>query len=305
MEAEAFPMSFLITLATLALSMPSWSAECSVSDTSAVMNKIREYLYPSPDSPQHRRIAWTQANSDDERIITEYSGLRISIECRPPSKADELNGIQQHGEIHLEYEAARFMNFPAVTAAGVQWDEWSKWIDERGSWNPSILFRKYNGKIQLQREFVGPAYSDPVPAAYVNRFFAEAEAKAAELRVKEAEQQRLDAERAEKTARQKELWREFEERVTYRPDPNDYYPSNFLAGFFLGKEVADGVAEVRVCVDPAGRENVQVVKTSGVRKLDRAAVNFWSAYRFKPAPDPQTAQDICVERRVNFKRSDD
>ena|SRR6187399_2506004 len=302
---EPFPMRFLITLAILALSMPSWSAECSASDTTAVMKKLREYIYPSPDSPQHRRIAWTQANSDQERIITEYSGLRISLECRPPSKADELNGIRQYGDIHLEYEAARYMDFPAVTAAGVHWDEWSKWIDERESWNPSILFRNYNGKIQLQREIVGPAYSDPIPAAYVNRFFAEAEAKAAELRVKEAEQQKLDAERAEEAARQKKLLQEFEGRVTRRPDPNDYYPSNFLAGFFLGKDVADGIAAIRVCVNPAGRANVEVAKTSGVRKLDRAAVSFWSAYRFKPAPDPKSAQDICVERRVNFKRSGD
>jgi len=290
-------MRLIATLAALALSAPSWSAQCSGSDTAAVMEKINKYIFPSPDSPKFRRMAWTTGNSDLERVMHEYVGLRVFISCDGRiSKADELNGIQLRGEINFKYDAARYMDFPEITAEGVRWDRWSDWVEERETWNPGVIFRKYKGTIQLQREFVGPSYSDPLSAAYVDDFVKKAEAKAAELRAEEAERKRLEAEQAERAEQMAKLWQVLATRIKYQPNPNDYS----LPYQYSGQHKV----QVRLCVNPAGRVNVQVTETSGIPQVDRAAENYWSDYRFARAPNPKTAENICVERGIVFGSAD-
>jgi TonB family protein len=291
-------MRLLATLVLLALGTPAWSAKCGAGDTAAVKEKLRAYLYSSPESPQRHRMAWTQGNSDHERILAEYNGLKVSIDCQTVSKADLLNGIQIRGEISFDYDAARFMSFPDMTPTGVEWHEWSEWVDEHDTWNASVLFRKLNGQIQLQREFVGASYSDPIPVVQVDEFFAAAEAESARWRQKEAEQQRLEAERAEQAKREKELWQSLADRMTKQPDPAGYFPHSFFS------EDAYGTVETRVCVDPAGRVDARIARSSGVGKLDRAALAFWRAHRFRAVSDPRSAQATCVVRSMNFAPPD-
>src|SRR5215510_13703483 len=103
---EVLQLRLLVTLSALVLSAPAWSAQpptCAAGDSNAVMAKIREYILPAPDAPEHRVMVLK--HGEDWRI-TEYSGLRVSIQCRPASKADELNGVQ-FGEIGFTYEASR------------------------------------------------------------------------------------------------------------------------------------------------------------------------------------------------------
>ena len=113
-------MRFLVTLAALALTTPSWSGNlgaCSNTDDAAALAKIRQYILPAPDSPQHR---WMVSKAGEGWRITEYSGLRVFIRCQPVSKADELNGVL-NGEIEFQYEASRSTMLPQLTSAGLQW----------------------------------------------------------------------------------------------------------------------------------------------------------------------------------------
>ena len=121
-------MRFLLTFAALALSMPSWPASlvaCSNSDASAVLAKVRQFILPAPNAPEHR---WMVSEFGEGWRITEYSGHRVFIRCRPASKADELNGVQ-YGEVEFQYEASRYTGFPSLTPTGLKWSEWSEWTD--------------------------------------------------------------------------------------------------------------------------------------------------------------------------------
>jgi periplasmic protein TonB len=85
-------------------------------------------------------------------------------------------------------------------------------------------------------------------------------------------------------------------KVTYAPDPADYYPdSSRRAG-------EEGRALVKVCVDPRGKIGVvEISATSGHADLDAAAVRYAHAMRFKPATQNGKPVDTCPSLPVKFQ----
>ncbi len=319
-------MRFLVTLCALALSSPSWSAHlgpCSNSDAAAALAKIRQYILPAPDSPQHR---WMVSKSGEGWRITEYSGLRVFIRCQPVSKADELNGVQ-YGEIEFQYEASRANDFPKLTSAGLQWSEWSVWTDPPNSSDksqdaklaPLVMmiyhlahatdiapFRKYKGKFQLEWEYDNDSnHPALMPAADVNRFFGTATAEAAKLKMAEAEAAKVKMAEAEQAKLEQEKAAPVKEmrpsgptaRMTRPVNPDDYYPAGSI------RREEQGSPVVRVCVGSSGRilREPEVTDTSGFPELDDAAIKVAKATRYAAATENGTAlPESCIKFRINF-----
>ena len=216
-------MRIFVTLVSLALSTQGWSASlgaCSNSDAAAALAKVREYIVIAPDSPQHR---WMVSESGDGWRITEYNGLRVFVRCQPPTKADELNGVQ-HGEVEFQYDVSRTTDLPKLTSAGLRWDDWSEWIDhpkpedkaKEAELAPLVLmmyrlalasdsrdrhvpFRKYKGKFQLDWEFnEDSSHPKLMTSVELKRFLGSADAEAAKLRLAEAEQAKRIQEQTER-----------------------------------------------------------------------------------------------------------
>jgi TonB family protein len=296
---EAFQVRFLFTLVASALSIQCWSGNlvaCGNSDASAVLATINRYIMPAPDLPQHR---WMVSQGDEGWLITEYSGLRVSIRCYTASKADELNGVQ-YGEIRFHYEATRIARFPELTSAGLQWGEWSQWIDNDG---PSLspferqdeAFRKSKGKIQLEWEY-NPNLLHPalISAANVSYFFSTADAEAAKLRNVEAEaiaaQERLAHENAKLFPPGA--------RLTRPVNPDDYYPPGSI------RREEQGSPVVQVCVGRSGKlmQEPVVTDTSGFPELDGAAIKVAYATRYAAGTDEGgiALAKSCLKFRVQF-----
>jgi len=296
----------LVTLAAFALSIPSWSANlvaCSNSDASAVQAKIRQYILPAPDSPQHRWIVWKAGNT---WLITEYSGLRVHIQCRPVSKADELNGVQ-YGEIEFSYDASRSADLPKLTSAGLQRVEWTEWTDPSIS-NRRIAFRKRKGSFQLEWEYDDGFLVDTLmPAADVGRFFSTANAEAAKLRMAEAKakaeaEAEAEAEQARRAQEEAEPTRQEQQRgaqakLRSAVDPDQFYPPG------AKRREEQGSPVVQACVGPNGRlvREPVVTETSGFRELDDAAVKIAKANRYVPATEAGTPlPESCVKYKIKF-----
>jgi len=87
---------------------------------------------------------------------------------------------------------------------------------------------------------------------------------------------------------------------SFRPDPDDYYPS---ASKSLNEE---GLARVRVCYDVKGKpETVEPAESSGFSRLDDAAVRYGKAVRIKPATEEGKAIADCVVVPVRFSLKGD
>ena len=322
-------MRFLVTLAALALTTPSWSGNlgaCSNTDAAAALAKIRQYILPAPDSPQHR---WMVSKAGEGWRITEYSGLRVFIRCQPVSKADELNGVL-NGEIEFQYEASRSTMLPQLTSAGLQWGEWSKWTDflkpldssQEAELPPLMLtmyrlarvadfrdrhipIRKYQGKFQLEWEYEDDSQrSALMSAADVNRFFSTADAEAAKLRLAEAEAQ-AEAKRAEEKAQLLSHSQQVSDsrpmgpgaRMTRAANPEDYYPPGSI------RREEQGSPVVQACVGPSGRllREPVVTETSGFPELDAAAIKVAKATRYSAATENGTAlPESCLKFKVKF-----
>src|SRR5690348_5565190 len=98
-------MRVSVTVAAIALCIPAWSATpatCPDAEANGVLSKFRQYILPAPDAPEHR---WMVSKAEEGWRLTEYSGLRVLVRCRPVSKADELNGFQ-YGEVEFRYDAS-------------------------------------------------------------------------------------------------------------------------------------------------------------------------------------------------------
>ena len=302
-------MRLLVIFFALALSAPGWSAQlaaCAPGDSNAVMAKVRQYIMPAPDAPQHRLMVW---KSGDGWSISEYSGLRVSIRCRPASKADELNGVQ-FGEIDFTYEASRETDLPRLTSAGLQPAEWSKWTDP-SFWDKDVSFRKYKGKIQLEWEYVSDSEPELMSMAELNHFFSTADAEAAKLRMAEEEQAKLQKERAmqveagaEAEAAYARNTREANAaaQVTRAVDPDDYYPPGSV------RREEQGSPIVKVCVGPSGRllRDPVVTDTSGFPDLDGAAIKVAKAMRYAAGKENGIAlPESCRKFKVKFTLKND
>jgi protein TonB len=85
-------------------------------------------------------------------------------------------------------------------------------------------------------------------------------------------------------------------RVTYAPDPQDYYPD---ASRRLNEE---GRAMVHICVDTHGHvSSAEVAASSGHPMLDDAAVKLAKAYRFKPATQGGKVVMQCTGLPIKFE----
>lgn len=82
---------------------------------------------------------------------------------------------------------------------------------------------------------------------------------------------------------------------SFKPDPNDYYPS---ASRSLQEE---GLAKVRVCYDVKGKpETVELNESSNSSRLDDAAVRYGKAVRIKPGTEEGKPVADCVVVPVRF-----
>jgi protein TonB len=80
-----------------------------------------------------------------------------------------------------------------------------------------------------------------------------------------------------------------------QPNMDDYYPPTSKR---LGEE---GVAKVNVCVSAAGKvESADLAETSGVPRLDEAAVKVAKAYRLLPAENGKPIQ-ACAALPIRFR----
>jgi TonB family protein len=306
---EIFQVRLLFTLAALVISTTGWSASlgpCSNDDAAALLARIRQYILPAPDSPQHR---WMVSKEGGFWRITEYSAHRVFIRCRPMSKADELNGVQ-YGEIEFRYDASRTTALPKLTSAGLQWKEWSQWSDPSFFPDPAISFRKYKGKFLLEWDYDENANPTLMPAADVKRFFSTADVEAAKLRVAEAEQAKRAEEQERRAQEQEKRAHEDAEtarathrivgepaRMTRAVNPDDYYPPGSV------RREEQGSPVVLACVGVTGkllREPV-VTDTSGFPDLDAAAIEVAKAVRYAPGLKDGTAlPESCVKFKVKF-----
>ncbi len=84
-------------------------------------------------------------------------------------------------------------------------------------------------------------------------------------------------------------------KVTYAPDPQDYYPEASR------RNNEEGRALVHLCVDPRGRvASADVAASSGHPGLDDAAVRLAKAMRFKPATQKGKPVQWCTALPVKF-----
>jgi protein TonB len=85
-------------------------------------------------------------------------------------------------------------------------------------------------------------------------------------------------------------------RVTYAPDPADYYPDASR------RNNEEGRALVHICVDTRGRvTDANVSSSTGHPMLDDAAVKLAKAYRFKPAMQSGHAVSQCTGLPIKFE----
>ncbi len=318
-------MRFAVTLIALAFSMPGWSAEltaCSNADAAALLTKFRQHISPAPESPQHRWIV-SKSDGSDHWMITEYSGLRVFIRCRPMTRADELNAIHE-GVIEFRYEARRTTGWPELTSAGLQWNEWTEWVDApkpagkdlraagglfvvlvegAEARRRQIDFRKYQGKLQFEWEYTDSQRITLMPAVEVTRYLSTADAEAAALRSAEAERTRLEQEEADRKREQERLeaeqdarnYQAFRSRLKGAPDMSTFYPPASR------RREEQGTVKVRICVDPDGRvSDTRVADTSGFPDLDNAALRAAGQFRFKPSRDKKAVQDLCSALSMRF-----
>lgn len=322
-------MRFLVTFAVLACSVPAWSASpgpCSNADASAALAKIREYIQPAPDAPEHR---WLVIKTDPGWRIEEYSGLRVLIRCHPRSKADELNGVQ-FGEVEFRYEASRSTMLPKLTSSGLQWGEWSEWKDSLKPLTateelelPSLMltmyrlaqaadrrdrhipFRKYHGQYQLQWEYNQNSIHPHLLAANdVSRFFITADEEATKLRLAEEEAKLRVAEEEAGTQEQEpaEVVRTSmlgSPASMSRPaSPDDFYPPGSR------RREEEGSPVVQVCVGPNGRllREPKLIDTSGFPELDVAAIRVAKASRYAAGRDERgnALPEACLKFKVKF-----
>jgi len=305
------------------------------------MEKIRQYILPSPDSAEHRRVV-SKGDGHDRWTINEYSGFRVLVRCQPVSKADVLNGVQ-YGEIEFLYEVSRHTQLPALTSAGLQWQEWSKWVDQpkpltkaqeaeafaespeyaslmlpmyrmalaADSRDRHFPFRKLADEFQLEWEYnESSTHPTLMLAAEVKRYFATAETEAARLRVAEAEEiRRVQEEAATQAKAEQEGAKYAMERARMsarmmRPaNPEDYYPPGSV------RREEEGSPTVLACVGLTGallREPV-VTDTSGFPELDAAAIKVAKATRYAAAVDTRgkAIPESCIRFKVRFKVRND
>lgn len=318
-------MRFTVVLLALAFSVPGWSAgltACSNADAAALLTKFRQYITPAPESPQHRWIV-SKSDDSDQWMITEYSGLRVFIRCRPVTRADELNAIQE-GVVEFRYEARRMTGWPELTPAGLQWNEWTDWRDAPKPAGKDLQaagglfvvlvegaevrqrqidFRKYKGTLQFEWEYTEVPRIELMPGAEVTRYIRTADAQAAALRTAEAERARLEQEEADRKREQQRLeaeqdalnYKAFRSRLKGAPDMSTFYPTGSR------RREEQGTVKVRICVDPAGRvTDTRVADTSGFPDLDDAALRAAAQFRFKPARDRKAVQDLCSAFSMRF-----
>jgi protein TonB len=81
-----------------------------------------------------------------------------------------------------------------------------------------------------------------------------------------------------------------------QPNMDDYYPPTSKR---LGEE---GVAKVKVCVNEQGRvQTAELDETSGVPRLDEAAVKVAKAYRLLPPTENGKAVSGCGSLPIRFR----
>lgn len=87
----------------------------------------------------------------------------------------------------------------------------------------------------------------------------------------------------------------------YRPDISDFYPPKSKSD---GEE---GLVEVRICYNMMGKfRHAEVVRSSGFRRLDRAAVRAGKKFRFSPGSAGGVPLADCALVPINFSlRRDD
>jgi protein TonB len=84
-------------------------------------------------------------------------------------------------------------------------------------------------------------------------------------------------------------------KVTYAPDPADYYPAQSR------RNNEEGRAMVHICVDERGRVATAAIDgSSGHALLDDAAVKLAKLYRFKPATQGGKPVQQCTGLPVKF-----
>lgn len=320
-------MRLLVTLALLVLSSPGWSATlgpCSNDDAAAMLAKVRLYVFPAPNAPQHR---WLVTKAGDGWRITEYDAVRVFVRCKPVTKADELNGVM-YGEVEFQHQVSRHTFLPELTSAGLKWDEWSEWTDslkpltkaqeaEAGSLGLMVhrmalaaderdrrtSFRKYKGRLQFEWEYDESSFDDAwMAAADVKRFLATADAEAARLRTAEIEEAKRKAEIVQRVneAQATGLLDESipRARLSRAVDPEDFYPPGSI------RREEQGSPVVLACVGPNGRllRDPVVSDGSGFAELDDAAIKVAKASRYAAATDERGAAlpESCVKFRVKF-----
>jgi protein TonB len=89
--------------------------------------------------------------------------------------------------------------------------------------------------------------------------------------------------------------------LTYRPDPQDYYPA---ASKSLGEE---GRVRIRLCIGSNGRvTEAEVAEPSKYPRLDEAGVRMAKQYRFKPGTeDGKVQQSACFIQPVTFSLNEE
>lgn len=84
-------------------------------------------------------------------------------------------------------------------------------------------------------------------------------------------------------------------KVTYSPDPNDYYPDASR------RNNEEGRATVKICVNVTGKiESVDLVSSSDHPMLDEAALKVAKAMKFKPATSEGRPVVSCPTLPVRF-----
>jgi len=89
--------------------------------------------------------------------------------------------------------------------------------------------------------------------------------------------------------------------LTYRPDPQDYYPPTSKN---LGEQ---GRVRIRLCIGANGRvTEASVAEASQYPRLDEAGVRMAKAYRFKPGTeDGKTKDKDCFIQPITFSLTEE
>ncbi|HEY6451596.1 MAG TPA: energy transducer TonB [Steroidobacteraceae bacterium] len=84
--------------------------------------------------------------------------------------------------------------------------------------------------------------------------------------------------------------------VTYRPDPQNYYPEQ------ARRDGQEGRAQVKICINTSGKvESAEVTASSGFPLLDEAAIKVGKAMRFKPPTQEGRPVSTCPILPVKFE----